>query len=455
MNRQNNVPFKPAVIPRGAAPVYRQQQPASIAFSVNHVPRGFREAMQHISMMTADRSKTSDMAAKTPSAPKVQPAVKWRSSFKPIGDEDDNSEEQSTSSPHRPELSPYDPVSSESEQEMAPNQVQNRTPPEQDNKLGRPHLSPSRGCLNKGRWDIPYSERGSKPLNRHDIRHDISPDTRHTEIQGISPGDRLPEQRAYSPDTESLDPPGYSSISRPLDHRVSSPDRFIHSSSTQKFPASYGAQRTNGEERITIPEYKREMTTTGRLSPPRVQRDYQHQLGYHETGLDQIPPSTEVTRNSSKNIIMDKSPIVCDLCDVELSNGQELQHHLEGKTHWDTLEHIQQENNYDDLAIAFLQEAMLYKSRQCSRAIEDSVLQALQENDYMTKIEIFNCVACGVFLSTSASSVHTHITSREHLSNTKEFEVQQRRACLNKAETMMKELKPQFEHFLQGGSPFE
>lgn len=50
-----------------------------------------------------------------------------------------------------------------------------------------------------------------------------------------------------------------------------------------------------------------------------------------------------------------RSPIVCDLCDVELSNGQELQHHLEGKTHWDTLEHIQQENNYDDLAIAFLQ----------------------------------------------------------------------------------------------------
>lgn len=42
----------------------------SIAFSVNHVPRGFREAMQHISMMTADKSKPSDMAAKTPSAPK-------------------------------------------------------------------------------------------------------------------------------------------------------------------------------------------------------------------------------------------------------------------------------------------------------------------------------------------------------------------------------------------------
>lgn len=31
----------------------------------------------------------------------------------------------------------------------------------------------------------------------------------------------------------------------------------------------------------------------------------------------------------------------------------------------------------------------------------------------------------------------------------KEFEVKQRRGCLEKAETMMEELKPQFEHFLK------
>ncbi|XP_070775258.1 DBIRD complex subunit ZNF326 [Enoplosus armatus] len=197
------------------------------------------------------------------------------------------------------------------------------------------------------------------------------------------------------------------------------------------------------------------MTTTVRLSPPSSQQDYQHQLGYEETGLDQMTPSTEVTTNRSKNIIMDKSPITCDLCDVELANGQELEDHLDSKSHWDTLEHIQQQNNYDDVAIAFLQEVMLYKSHQCSRAIGDSALQALQDNDHMTKIEIFHCAACKVFISTSASSVQTHITSQEHLSNIKEFEVQQRRACLDKAETMMKELKPQFEHFLKGGSPFE
>lgn len=104
-------------------------------------------------------------------------------------------------------------------------------------------------------------------------------------------------------------------------------------------------------------------------------------------------------------------PISCDLCDVELANGQELQDHLESKSHWDTLEHIQKQSNYDDVTIAFLQvgkyteerlpssqlfnyinnwhltvsgcwlmfssfkEVMLCKSRECSRAIEDSLLQ--------------------------------------------------------------------------------
>ncbi|XP_044076285.1 uncharacterized protein LOC122887282 [Siniperca chuatsi] len=441
MNRQNNVPFNPLAIPTGASPVYQQQQPG-------RVPQDFREAMKQITMKPADNSniRKSDMAAKTPLARKravQRSAGKWKSSFTLLGEQDGNSPDNYTSSPERVELyNPYDPGSSDSELEMPKGQDHNDSPPDQDNSL-----SPSRGSCNS-RWDLPYP----KPRSRPPDRRDFNPETRPTESRGLSPGHR---RQAYNPDTESLNPPGYGSISRPLDHRVCSPDRLIQSSSTQQFPASYGGQRTNGEERITIPEYRREMTTTVRLPTPSLQRDYQHQLGYVDTGLDQITPSTEVTTNRSKNIIMDKSPITCDLCDVELASGQELEDHLDGKSHWDTLEHIQQQNNYDDVAIAFLQEVMLYKSRQCSRAIGGSALQALRENDHMTKFEMFHCAACKVFLSTSASSVQTHITSQEHLSNTKEFEVQQRRSCLDKAETMMKELKPQFEHFLKGGSPFE
>lgn len=48
-------------------------------------------------------------------------------------------------------------------------------------------------------------------------------------------------------------------------------------------------------------------------------------------------------------------PISCDLCDAELANGQELQDHLESKSHWDTMEHIQKQSNYNDVTIAFLQ----------------------------------------------------------------------------------------------------
>ncbi|XP_068593752.1 DBIRD complex subunit ZNF326-like isoform X2 [Cebidichthys violaceus] len=342
---------------------------------------------------------------------------------------------------------PYDPLSSDSEHEMLHAQNHNKSPTDEDYDLGS---SPSGGFRKKRRWGSCYSESVSHPPDRQDF----SPETSPTQSEGLSPGHGPPEQQAHSLNTESLDQTGYDSVSRPLDHRVCSPDGLIHASSAQQFPACYGGQRVDGEERIIIPEYEREMNTTVRLSPPRLQRG-DRQLKYLRTGWDHVSPSTEDPRTRNINIIMDKRPITCDLCDVELANGGELEDHLESKSHWDTLEHIQQQNNYDDLAIAFLQEVMQYKSHQCSRAIADGALQALEENDHMTKIEMFHCAACSAFVSTSASSVHTHITSQKHLDNIKEFQVQQRRSCLDKAETMMKELKPQFEHFLKGGSPFE
>ncbi|XP_071372987.1 DBIRD complex subunit ZNF326 isoform X5 [Centroberyx affinis] len=340
-----------------------------------------------------------------------------------------------------------------------------RRRPDQDNDLGHrgyEHASPGRGRRDNQRWDSAYSEPRNRPLDGRDF----SPETGPTKCRGLSPSNR-PERRAYSPNTEPLERPGYSSVNRPLDHRGFSPDRLGLTASTRLmppsgistlFPASYGGQRTNGEERMTVPEYRREqMTTTVRLSPPRLQVDYQHQSGYVGTGVDQITPSPEVTRNRSGSLIkeMENSPFTCELCEVEFSKMQELEDHLESKSHWDTLEHIQQQNNYDDLAVAFLQEVMLFKVRQCSRAIEESAIEVLRDNEHMSKVEMFHCAACKVHVSISASSVQKHLNSQEHLRSKKEFEMWQRRACLGKAETMMMQLKPQFEQFLEGGDPFE
>ncbi|TNN69840.1 DBIRD complex subunit ZNF326 [Liparis tanakae] len=385
---------------------------------MNRVTPDFTEVPLHVAATTARRThrSASDRAATRPG-------------------QDDSLDQSTEDSSQRVEMyDPYDPASSDSEYEKN----HNNSPPDQDYNPGQQCSSPSRDFRKKRRWASCYSDSVTV--------HDRSPET--TQSDRLSPGHRLPERPVYSLHGE--DQPGYDSISRPL----AILERLIHaSSSTQQFPVSYG-QRADGEERNTFTEYKREMNATVGSSPTRLQPDYQ-QLNYLGTEWDQVPPSTKVPRNRSINVIMDKSPIMCDLCDVELANGQELEDHLESKSHWDTLEHIQQQHHYDDMAIAFLQEVMLYKSQQCSRAIEDGAVQALQENDHMTKIEMFQCAACRALVSTSASSVHIHITSQEHLTNIKEFQVQQRRSCLDKAETMMKELKPQFEHFLKGGSPFE
>lgn len=132
----------------------------------------------------------------------------------------------------------------------------NHTPPEQANNHTRQRLSPGRGCHESRHWNTPFSEPGSRPLDRHHF----NPGTRPSEIRGLSPGHRLPEQPSYCKDTEALDRLGYGSITRPLDHRSRSPDRLIHSSSTQQFTGSYGGHGTNGEERVTMPEYKREVS---------------------------------------------------------------------------------------------------------------------------------------------------------------------------------------------------
>lgn len=37
----------------------------------------------------------------------------------------------------------------------------------------------------------------------------------------------------------------------------------------------------------------------------------------------------------------------------------------------------------------------------------------------MTKVEVFHCAVCEAFVSSSASSVRSHVTSQDHLANIK------------------------------------
>ena len=46
-------------------------------------------------------------------------------------------------------------------------------------------------------------------------------------------------------------------------------------------------------------------------------------------------------------------------------------------------------------------------------------LSALRDNEYMSKVEMFHCAACKVYLSISAASVEKHLKSQEHLRSKK------------------------------------
>ncbi|XP_041847501.1 uncharacterized protein LOC121643941 [Melanotaenia boesemani] len=437
MNRMNKNPFNPSLIPQTTVSGFKQM-PSS------RVPQHFIEAMKRI-------SGTSDVAPKA--QPKKEDGIaKWKSSFKPLeqGQKHKSFQDETTNSERTELYDPSNPLSSDSEPEMPQSKDHKLSPPKQDNKRCQ-QLSPDTEHPDKRPWESSRSELTSRPLDRREFNAGTKP----LESRALIPGHLLPERHHHSPEAEPLSCPGYDFASKPLDQIGHSPDSYDPNPSTQHFPASYGGPSTNGQERITEPEYRKEMLHSLGASPPRLKRDYPHHSRHMETGLDQDQPSRKVPRKEGKMIKMENCPITCDLCDIMLANAEELEDHLDSRSHWDTLEHIQQSNHYDDLVIAFLQEVMMYKSQHCSRAIEDSALHALQENDHMIKVGLFHCAACKVYISTSAADVQAHITSQEHLFNTKEFEEWQRRSCLSKAETMIKELKPQLENFLKGGSPFE
>lgn len=149
---------------------------------------------------------------------------------------------------------PYNPLSSDSEPEMPPDQDHKLSPPTEDNSVERQCLTSARDCPEGRHWGSTYSKPGSGPLDRGEF----GTGTRPIEIPGLSAGIRKHEQQIYSPEAESLNCSSFGSLSEVLGQRGGTPDRCIHSSSTQQFPVPYG-QRTNGEETITVPGYKMEV----------------------------------------------------------------------------------------------------------------------------------------------------------------------------------------------------
>lgn len=309
---------------------------------------------------------------------------------------------QNRNSPEKEELyNPYDPGSSESESEC--NENHQTVSKQGRHRHGYKGTTLSRGHSDNFLWDSTYSRTGSRQ-----------------------------DQPSHGPSTQPRAKPGAS-----------------------LFPQNvYGGRGANGIETSSsiINDIKR-----ATKPPPRLEVDYQHQSGFGVKGVDQIKPPLKVTRKRSRSLSeeIDGVPFSCDLCEVELSEAKGLEEHLECRSHWETLEHIQLQNKYDDMTIAFLQESMLNKVRKGSQVMDDGALKVLCEKHKIKKVEMLHCGFCKVYISTSVSSVQNHLNSQEHSRNNTGVKVKQRDACLTRAKTMMKQLTHQYAEFLKGNDPFE
>ncbi|XP_070976378.1 DBIRD complex subunit ZNF326 [Oncorhynchus clarkii lewisi] len=246
-------------------------------------------------------------------------------------------------------------------------------------------------------------------------------------------------------------------------HEQSSHDhseRPLPTTETPLFPLNaYWEQGENGREMSTTTVAGKE-----RRNPPGLSRSHWDTNPIHGQsessgrGGDLTKSRSEVTKKRSRSPNEDISSdfFTCDMCNLDFHKASTLEVHLKCNSHWETLEHIQNQNNYDDTAIAFLHEAMLTKVRQGDRLqMNRQSLRALQDKDYMTKLDIFHCAPCQVYVSVHPSSLQDHLSSKDHLRNKMEFRTKQLRESVNFAKATMKRMNTEYASFCEGKDPFE
>uniref|UniRef100_A0A8C8HMW7 DBIRD complex subunit ZNF326 n=1 Tax=Oncorhynchus tshawytscha TaxID=74940 RepID=A0A8C8HMW7_ONCTS len=352
--------------------------------------------------------------------------------------------------------------------------------------------------------------------------------THHTRHSTVNPGSYNSQQTSNSEKAELYDPydpnPGSSSDSEVEPskgredhhrHRVSGGSSRL--SSGYQGSASVAGHRDgfNWDLLSSRPSTRHEQSShdhSERRNPPGFTRSHWDTNPIHGQsessgrGGDLTKSRSEVTKKRSRSPNEDISSdfFTCDLCNLDLHKASTLEVHLKCNSHWETLEHIQNQNNYDDTAIAFLHEAMLTKVRHgdrlqmnrqslrgsltrkawglslmllashtyCSRPdsfprpslllfshLSDSPsvsnCKALQDKDYMTKLDIFHCAPCQVYVSVHPSSLQDHLSSKDHLRNKMEFRAKQLWESVNFAKATMKRMNTEYASFCEGKDPFE
>ncbi|KAK1164177.1 DBIRD complex subunit ZNF326-like [Acipenser oxyrinchus oxyrinchus] len=162
----------------------------------------------------------------------------------------------------------------------------------------------------------------------------------------------------------------------------------------------------------------------------------------------------------------------CSFCKFLTSEEKEIEDHLEGSYHQESLENIRKDANLDEVVIRFLHESIVHKFKrnlkhklqwlatdpqQTPVQTQKQVMKDVTEDDYMRRATMFHCIACDTYIPATKLSAQDHLKSTIHLTKKVEYKEQLKRERVLMATSLLNNptVKERYERFVKGENPFE
>ncbi|XP_058891038.1 DBIRD complex subunit ZNF326-like isoform X2 [Acipenser ruthenus] len=162
----------------------------------------------------------------------------------------------------------------------------------------------------------------------------------------------------------------------------------------------------------------------------------------------------------------------CSFCKFLTSEEKEIEDHLEGSYHQESLENIRKDANLDEVVIRFLHESIVHKFKrnlkhklqwlatdpqQTPVQTQKQVMKDVTEDDYMRRATMFHCIACDSYIPATKLSAQDHLKSTMHLTKKVEYKEQLKRERVLMATSLLNNptVKERYERFVKGENPFE
>lgn len=157
----------------------------------------------------------------------------------------------------------------------------------------------------------------------------------------------------------------------------------------------------------------------------------------------------------------------CAFCKFRTFEDKDIEKHFGSTYHRETLDYIRRQAKFDDRVIGFLHDCMVHKFRKTVSALcklrtvsdkktNQEIMEGVTEDDYMRKVEVVHCMACGTYIPAFFTSVQQHLNSPTHLKSKTVYKEQLKRESVLTAKAIINNdsVKVRYEKYMKGEDPF-